>query len=146
MATTDDRIGDDEVLLRRIPPSTEEVQTVTERVDSTLRATTWAMLTRRDETELSCSLLRITPPRKLLSELTHQGIDLTGWHVCRFLAFDVRAAGLEVEQTPTDRDPGHCSIFDINGESAGYPKKKARKLARRTHILTDEEIDILSQQ
>ena len=146
MATTNDRIGDDEVLLRRIQPSTDEVQTMTKCADSTLRATTPAMSPRRGEAELSCSLRRVTSPRKLLSELNHQGIDPTGWHVCSFLASDVRAAGLEVKQTPTDRDPGHCSIFDINGDGAGYPKKNARKLARETHVLTDEEIDTLSQQ
>ncbi|MCZ6664533.1 MAG: hypothetical protein O7B81_04435, partial [Gammaproteobacteria bacterium] len=64
--------------------------------------------------------------------------------VCRFLVSDVKELGLEIAFTPNDRDPGHCSITDKNGLT--YPNNKAQKLARRTRILTDDEINNLSHQ
>ena len=144
MDSTDNHIEDDEVLLRRIPPSTESFRTVHERGDGGFRAVTPTMSTRKDEDHLSCSRLRFTSPRHLLDDLSIDNIDPTGWHVCRFLVSDVKDLGLEIAFTPTGRDPGHCSISAQDG--LAYPNNKAQKLARRTRILTDEEVASLSQQ
>jgi hypothetical protein len=97
------------------------------------------MSTRKDEEHLSCSRLRLTSPRHLLNDLRNDGIDPDGWQICRFNVSDVIELGLAIEFTPTDRDPGHCSITGVGG--LAYPKSKAQKLARRTRILTDDEID-----
>ena len=56
----------------------------------------------------------------------------------------IKRKGLEIEFTPTARDPGHCSIRGADG--LAYPNKKAQKLARLTRILTDDEIDSLPQE
>ena len=144
METIGERIDGTEVLLRRIPPSTDLVISTCSRGDGTLRATSPRMSTRPEEDHLSCSRLRLTSPRHLLDDLQNESIPLEGWHVCQFLVSDVRELGLSIAFTPTDRDPGHCSITDKNG--LAYPKNKAQKLARRTRILTDEEIDSLLQQ
>ncbi|QEG14858.1 hypothetical protein GmarT_06950 [Gimesia maris] len=56
-----------------------------------------------------------------------------------FLAKDVRETGFEIFYDPTSTDPGHCSI---SGEGCiAIPNKKLQKLAKRTRILTDEEIE-----
>lgn len=142
MDSKDDHIEDDEVLLRRIPPSTDFCQSTVPRADGGLRATSARMSTLKGEDDLSCSRLQITSPRRLLDDLWNDGIDPAGWHVCRFLASDVRDLGLEITFTPTDRDPGHCSITAKDG--LAYPNNKAQKLARRTRILTEAEIATLS--
>ncbi len=148
MESADDRIDDDEVLLRRIPPSTESFQSTCERGDGGLRASS-AMLktiTKQGEEHLSCSRLRITSPQALLDDLRNDGKDPHGWHVCEFRVSDVTELGLEIAFTPTDRDPGHCSITGVNGSV--YPNNKgnkAKKLARKTRILTPEEIEDLSR-
>ena len=139
MESTGERIGDAEVLLRRIPPSNENMPSTSARGDGTLRATSLRMRTLPDEDHLSGSLARITSPRQLLDDLQNDGIDPQGWHVCQFRAADVREVGLEVTHTPTPRDPGQCSITANDG--LAYPNRKAQKLARRTRVLTDEESD-----
>ena len=144
MESTEDQIEDDEVLLRRIPPSTEDFKATCARGNGGFRATSPMMSTRPDEDDLSCSRLRLTSPRHLLDDLRNDGIEPEGWHVCRFLVADVKELGLEIAFTPNDRDPGHCSITGENG--LAYPSNKAQKLARRTQILTDEEIDNPPQQ
>ena len=139
MDSAREQINDAEVLLRRVPPTSDSFQTVCDRGDGPSRAVSAAMSTRSDEEHLSCSRRRLTSPRQLLDDLRHDGIDPVGWHVCAFLVSDVRALGLEVVFTPTDRDRGHCSITDKNG--LAFPNKKSQKLARRTRILAEGEID-----
>ena len=102
------------------------------------------MSTRPDEDELSCSRLLLTSPGHLLNDLRNDGIEPEEWHVCRFLVSDVKDLGLDIAFTPTDRDPGHCSITGKGG--LAYPNNKAQKLARRTRILTEGEIATLSRQ
>lgn len=137
-------IEDSEVLLRRVPPSSDAFRTICERADNGFRATSVVMSTGKDEQDLSCSRLRLTSPRQLLDHLREDGIEPEGWHVCYFLASDVRALGMEIDFTPTTRDPGHCSITGPGG--LAYPNSKAQKLARRTRILTADEVDSLPQQ
>ena len=139
MDSTDERIDDSEVLLRRVPPSSDNFQTICELADGGFRATSPVMSTRPNEDYLSCSRLRLTSPRHLLDDLRNDDIEPEGWHVCQFLVSDVKKLGLEIAFTRTDRDPGHCSITDKDG--LAYPNNKAQKLARQTKILTDEEIN-----
>jgi len=145
MESVEEHIGDDEVLLRRIPPSRETQDSICRKNDGTYRAASWRMQTESAEDYLSCSLLCKTTPRQLLDVLMHDNHDPTGWKVCRFKAKDVRDIGLEVKHTPTERDPGHCSIMSADGSR--YPKNKrtSQKLAKRTRILTEDEITELSE-
>lgn len=131
-------IEDEDVLIRRIPPSRPGFESITPRSDGGYRASSAMMATRDDEHSLSCSLLRLTPPARLLEDLRSDSIDPNGWHVCRFLAKDVRELGLEVVSDPTERDPGHCSISGKNG--VPFPSKAAKKLANRTVVLAAEDI------
>lgn len=71
-------IGDDDVLIRRIPPSRPGFESITPRSDGGYRASSPMMATRDDEHSLSCSLLRLTPPARLLEDLRSDGIDPTG--------------------------------------------------------------------
>lgn len=144
METTGERIDDTEVLLRRIPLSTNKMASTCPRSDGIFRAISARMSTRPEEDHLSCSRLRFTSPRHLLDDLWNDGIEPEGWYVCRFLVSDVRELGLNIAFTPTDRDPGHCSITGEDG--LAYPNNKAQKLAKRTRILTEDEIANLSQQ
>jgi len=143
MCSSEDHIDDDEVLLRRIPPTSDDFKTVMETIDGGLRATSGSMSTRRNETELSCSLLRLTTPKRLLENLDFHSIESSSWMVCRFLASDVRAVQLEVKHTPTEDDPGHCSITSESG--LDFPKNSGKKLAKKTRILSQEEIAALSE-
>ncbi|REK28139.1 MAG: hypothetical protein DWQ45_25265 [Planctomycetota bacterium] len=144
MNSTGEGIDNSEVLLRRVPPSADHFRTICERGDDGFRATSAVMSTRQDEQHLSCSRLKFVSPQFLLDDLWNDGIDPEGWYVCRFLVSDVRMLGLEIAFTQTDRDPGHCSITASGG--LAYPNNKAQKLARRTRILTEEEIADLSPQ
>jgi hypothetical protein len=139
----DDPIQDDEVLLRRIPPSRPGFNTIERLPGGGFRAASITMSTRRDEDALSCSRLKRTSPRRLLDILRIQGIDPAGWSICKFYAADVRELGLQIEVDPTSDDEGHCGISTLEG--LAYPKKKAKQLARRTRILTEDEIEELSK-
>lgn len=135
------QLDESEILLRRVPPDSPQLRTTVERGDGGLRATTPVMSTRKgkDEEHLSCSRLCLTSPRRLLEDLRNDGIDPAGWQICQFKVADVMELDLEIEFTPTDRDPGHCSITGVEG--LAYPNSKAQKLARRTRVLTVDEID-----
>lgn len=131
-------IGDDEVLLRRIPPPTLNLASAVPRTEGGLRATSARLTIRDDEHGLSCSRLALTSPQTLLDSLLLQHIDPAGWMVCRVFAKDIRQLGLEIVPMPESWDPGHCQIVD--GDLGNYPNKKATKLAKKTRILASEEI------
>lgn len=139
MQSAESQLNDDEILLRRVPPTSRQFQTIDKTGDGRFRAVSAVMSTREVEDSLSCSRLRLTSPQSLLNDLYNDGKDPYGWHICRFTVSDVLEVGLQIQFTPTERDPGHCSI--TNDEGLAYPKSKAKKLARRTRILTDDEID-----
>lgn len=144
--TTVEPIGDDEVILRRIPPS--EVRPGLKMDSSVLRpkggyrATSVRLSTKPGEAGLSCTRLRRTSPQEQLAELTKDGIDPAGWMVCRILVRDVRRLGLDVVHKPTERDPGHCEILGPGG-TMDFPNSKSSKLAKETRILTGEEVATL---
>jgi len=144
MESTEGQIEDDEVLLRRIQPSSSGVETICERSDGGRRATSAAMSTRKGEDDLSCSRLKFTSPHQLLDDLRSDGIEPSGWHVCKFRVSDVKELDLEIAFTPNDRDPGHCSITAENG--LAFPNNKAQKLAKRTRILGQDEVGSYSQR
>lgn len=134
-----ERVGDDEVILRRIPPSRPGIATTKKRPEGGFRATSMTLSTEEEEQGLSCSRLAITAPKGLLNQLTTQGIDQTDWTVCRIFVRDVRAIGLDVVPRPVDTDLGHCEIVD--GDQKPFPNAKKSKLALQTRILTDEEVE-----
>lgn len=145
MQSAGTQLDGSEILIRRVRPSSEGHQTIVERDDSGFRATTPAMSTRGNEEHLSCSRLCLITPRRLLNNLRNYGEDPSdGWHVCCFTVADVVDLGLEIQFTPTDEDPGHCSI--TGPEGLAYPNNKAQKLARRTRILTSDEIEAMSRR
>jgi hypothetical protein len=139
-------IGDDEVILRRIPPSELQpglkMDSTSPRPQGGLRANSVRLRTKDGETGLSCTCMRLTSPRVHLDDLIHDDIDPTGWMVCRICVRDVRRLGLEVIHKPTERDPGHCEIVGKSeqGATLNYPNIKSSKLAKETRILTDEEV------
>lgn len=139
MQSEDAQLDSSEILLRRVPPSTPQFQTIIPRGDGGFRATSAVMSTRKDEEHLSCSRIRLTSPRHLLEDLRTNGQNPFGWKICTFKVSDVIALGLEIAFTPTERDPGHCSISGPGG--LAYPKNIVKKLARKTRILTDDDID-----
>lgn len=131
-------VADDEVILRRIPPSKLGIATTKEVSKGGHRATSATLSTDQGEEGLSCSRLAITSPQQLLNQLSDQGKDLEGWTVCRMFVRDVRALGLDVVPRPVQNDLGHCEIVDA--DSKPYPNSKKSKLAKKTRIMTDEEI------
>lgn len=135
-------IGDDEVILRRVPPSTPDVVS-TKACPPTgrLRATSIRMSTFPGEEGLSCTRLRQTSPQELLADLRNDLVDPTGWYVCRMFVSEVRSLGLEVIHKPTDRDPGHCEILGKSQSTTlAFPNNKSQSLAKRTRILTASEV------
>lgn len=136
-------IDDDEIIIRRIPPATStpsgRIESTYPRLEGGLRATSARLSTKPGEFGLSCSRLRQTSPRALLDDLWHDAIDPSGWKVCRLRVRDVRALGLEIIHKPTERDPGHSEIV-AEGGVFEYPNNKSQKLAKKTRVLTDEEV------
>lgn len=144
--TVAEPIADDEVILRRIPPSKLDHDSTSPRVGGGLRAASFRMATdeRKGEEGLSCTRLLQTSPQMLLADLLSDSIDPTGWDVCRLFVRDVRALGLDVIHKPTDRDRGHCEIVGKDQNKAlAFPNTKSQKLAKRTRILTAEEVAAL---
>ena len=136
------QIDDDEVIIRRIPPSTAGGASTKELHDGRHRATSFRMSTKHpDETGLSCSRMKLTSPRELLDQLQIHGIDPVGWTVCRLLVRDVRELGLDVVFCRTDDDPGHCEIRGKDG--LDFPNKSSSRLAKKSLILTEEQIKTL---
>lgn len=133
-------ISDDETILRRIPP-TDEVPSTQPRPEGGLRATSARIKKKKGETGLSCSRLLQTSPRELLEQLRLDDMSPKGWMVCRIHVADVRALGLDVVYVPADRDPGHCEIRATASRS--FSKSIPSILARKTRILTAEEVETL---
>lgn len=139
---SEEPIGDDEVILRRIPPSRLGMDS-TKPLPNGRRATSLHLATKPGEVGLSCSRLRQTSPRELLAELVGADIDPTGWMVCRIWVRDVRQLKLEVIHKPTARDNGHCEILGASGMLA-FPNNQNSRLAKETRILTDDEVATLN--
>lgn len=134
-----DSIDDEQIVLRRVPPSKPHLVTCIGIRSGAVRATSIAMATGQEEEYLSCSLLSHTTPKQLLGQLQEFNIDSSEWMVCKFSAKDVRETGFEIFHDPTPSDSGHCSISGQGGTV--IPNTKLQKLAKRTRILTDEEIE-----
>ena len=131
----------DDILIRRVPPTSVAFKTVTPNGTGRDRATSASLSLKDDEQELSCSLLRITSPRQLLDHLTDQRINPTGWNVCAFVVRDVESLGFTVRFTPIEGgDTGHCSISNQNEGGPRFPDSKTRKFALKTIILNEGEI------
>ncbi|HAH48065.1 hypothetical protein [Gimesia sp.] len=131
-----ENIDDDDILMRRIQPDEDMVA---KRKEGGLRASSFAMQTRRGEDYLSCSLLRITSPKELLELIPAGGKSNDRWRISIFRASDARNNGYEIIHDPTDEDYGHSIVTGQNGEP--MPNHKFKEIARHSRILTVEEIE-----
>ena len=141
MSQPTQEILSDDILIRRVPPSSDSFATVAPTGTGRLRAASQMMSVRDNEDALSCSLLRLTSPIQLLENLRSQHIDPTGWQVCAFLVHDVHSLEFEVEFSPiTGSDIGHCGIRTPLQGGPKFQNAKAKRLAKLTIILNEEEI------
>jgi len=134
-------IGDAEIILRRVPPSSPGHETIVELAGrGRHRATSSTLKEPRPGAGLSCSRLKVTAPRELLSQLAAQGIDPAGWLVAAWRCSAIRSLGLAIRSCPTELDAGHCEIGDL--QSGSFPSSKAiqSKLARLSRILHSDEV------
>jgi hypothetical protein len=145
-------VASDEILLRRVPPSTQDFVTV--RADGGIeRPTSVTLRTRRNTSEqsLSCTRLKMTSPSELLGQLALGGspMDASGWRVCCFLASDLLQLDddgdgkLTVVHEPRIIPPvdlGHCGIYGSAGRPYPQAKGVSARLARIARMLTEEEV------
>lgn len=82
------------------------------------------------EDGLSCSLIAITSPDRLL-EIESKEYS-AGWRVAKWDIAQL-PPDLEVIHKPTDKDPGHCIIIPKHGSE--YTMKLQRKLAKLSRII-----------
>lgn len=140
-----DAIADDEIIRRRILPTTPGHQTIQELPGEPgrFRATSMSLKESDPGAGLSCSRLLITSPRSLLEQLRSHGFDPAGWSVAVWRAAEIRRLRLSIESCPTESDSGHREIRDQ--DSGGFPSSKSvqSKLAKASRILSRDEIDRL---
>ena len=141
MSQPTQEISSDDILIRRVPPTSDSNVSIVPTKSGRFRPVSGRMTVRRDEEALSCSLLRITSPTQLLAYLYDENKDPTGWHVCAFRVRDVHSVGFEVEFTPIHGgDIGHCGIRNCGKGGPSFPDSKAKKLAERPIVLNMDEI------
>lgn len=150
-------IEEDEILLRRVPPSTPTMRLVELRSDGTERVASVVMTPRKDrltgacEEALSCSRLRLISPMQLLENLRdgNPPIDPTGWRVCYFRVADIRRIGdgpqgfLDVRADPRTSPPidlGHCGIYGSNGQPCPKGKSTVRRMAEVTQLFSEDQV------
>ena len=59
--------------------------------------------------------------------------------VCRMFASDIHDFGLDIVYCKTKQDPGHCEIRPSINQP--FSKTIRSKLAKKTRILTEDEVD-----
>jgi hypothetical protein len=144
-------IDPDEILLRRVPPSSPSNRTVVQTEDGVERPASNTMRPRDDEHALSCSRLLLTSPGGLLRQLAEfkRPIDPAGWRVCWFRVRDIEAIqdgdnGHLVVTTDPRTDPpadlGHCGIYGSAGGPCPRSKGAAKRLAEAARLLTSEQV------
>ena len=131
-------ISRDEVLLRRIP---HQPDCIKDRPGIGLTATSFAIKNLPGKKGSPWKRLRQTSPRMLLDQLQLDGISPEGWMVCKIRVSDVRDFRLDVIHLPTQRDAGHCEIRETLTQS--FSDGIWSKLAKKTRILTAEEVETL---
>lgn len=133
-----ERVSSEEFIIRRIPAGKPGFDTTIETA-SGKRASSATLGLRDNETGLSCSRLSITAPTDLLKQAGKTLQD--DWMICVWKVSDLPDE-LEVVITPSvpkELDPGHCEIRAKQGKK--YDQKAASKLARKSRILTPEEME-----
>ena len=121
-------IGDDEVLLRRLPPGATWLK------EPGPVPTSLTVRLRPGESSLSVSRQSMTTPRRLLELADATPGD--GWRVMAARASDLRAFGLLVRPDPTTEDPGHAAL-----EPSGLDltdKQVCRRLVRLFTLLPED--------
>jgi len=120
-----EEIGDNEILLRRIPPGTPWLA-------EGPRITSANFGLKPGETGVSVSRESITSPSHLLALAE----DSTGYRVAAIKAGLVRGLGLEVVAKPTPEDPGHAEIVP---RECNLRQRVRKKLARACRLLPEQE-------
>ncbi len=128
-----DVVDSNEFIIRRIPPTSEDFETIVTRPDGTVRPSSATLGLASGELGLSCSQLSVTSPQELLAQepATQSG----GWMIAKWQVRDI-PEGLEVVVTPSnppELDPGHCEIRPKPGIE--YKPKLRTKLAKAGTIL-----------
>lgn len=124
-------VGDDEILLRRVPPGEtwlKQPGPVPSSLNVRLRA---------GEAGLSLSRQSIASPRRLIE--LGGGSAAGGWRVMADRAGDLRAFGLQVVPDETDEDPGHALV-----EPGGLDltdKQVCRRLVQLFTLLPNEIVE-----
>jgi hypothetical protein len=125
----EDRISDDEILLRHIPAGTRWLAP-----GPRITSGNFQLRHDRGETGVSVTRLKITGPQRLLELLgvSHE----SGSRVAAARVGDVRALGFEVVPKPLEEDPGHS---EIQSGRASLDEHASRKLlAKLFRLLSDE--------
>lgn len=133
-----ERVGGEEYIIRRIPPSRPNMDFIAKKSETRSRATSAALYRREGELGLSCSRLLITSPAELLAQVNASHRD--GWGVCIWKVSEI-PDGLSVvivPCNPPDLDPGHCEI-----RSTDFTDRLKSKLAKASTVLTPKEIESL---
>ncbi len=129
-------VSPDEVILKRVkrhrPDCTHPLP------GGGLRGTSYSIKERPDEIGSSCSRLCLTSPRKVLDLVRLHDLDPDEFLVCCIRVADVRDLQLDVIALPTKEDAGHCEIRPSPHQP--FSKTIWSKLAKKTRILTDEEV------
>ena len=135
-----ERVSGDAFIIRRVSPPRPDMDFVTRKSESRMRATSAALFLREGEKGLSCSQLAITSPRQLLAQIDASLAD--GWEVAIWKVAEISAEYFEVIKTPSnppELDPGHCEIR----ATSTFSQKLVSKLAKASTILTQKEIETL---
>ncbi len=132
-------ISSHEVILKRV--RSDDPRCIQPRAEGGYRATSFAIKNRVHERGSSCSRLLRTSPNELLSQVILQDQSPNDYLVCRIRVSDVRELSLDVVHLRTDVDPGHCEIRETPTQS--FSPGRWSKLAKKTRILTAEEVETL---
>lgn len=132
------KITDDKIILRRIP---NQPDCLKHRPGIGVTATSFAIKNLPGKKGSPWRRLVQTSPRMLLDQLQLDGISPEGWMVCKIRVSDVRDFRLDVIHLPTQRDAGHCEIRETLTQS--FSDGIWSKLAKKTRILTAEEVETL---
>ncbi len=135
-----DEIGQDEIILRRVPPGNIK--------DGRLTSNSFKPITLDGIRATSLTRYKLMQPREgadpvdggkqILKWLVDNGGDLESWRVACVVSRDITDQGFDLAPHPLKDDPAHCHMT----EPAGMPGKKAAygRLRDASRSLSVDEI------